>query len=68
MFVTNEGPNGFIIGNMPLVLTGLLGIPSLFYAFNVNLRRFVVKELKEVFGMDPNIVQPQNQSVWSSGV
>ena len=68
MFVTNEGPNGFIIGNMPLVLTGLLGIPSLFYAFNVNLRRFVVKEIKEVFGMDPNIVQPQNQSVWSSGV
>ena len=68
MFVTNEGPNGFIIGNMPLVLTGLLGIPSLFYAFNVNLRRFVVKEIKEVFGMDPNNVQPQNQSVWSSGV
>ena len=65
MFVTNEGPNGFIIGNMPLVLTGLLGIPSLFYAFNVNLRRFVVKEIKEVFGMDPNIVQPQNQIVWS---
>ena len=65
MFVTNKGPNGFILGNIPLVLTGLLGIPSLFYAFNANLRRFVVKEIKEVLGLDPNIIQPQNQSVWS---
>ena len=65
MFVTNKGPNGFILGNIPLVLTGLLGIPSLFYAFNANLRRFVLKEIKEVLGLDPNIVQPQSQSVWS---
>ena len=64
LFVINKGPNGFILSNMPLVLTVLV-IPSLFYAFNANLRRFVVKEIKEVLGMDPNIIQPQNQSVWS---
>ena len=64
-FVTNKGPKGFILGYMPLVLTALLGFPSLFYSFNANLRRFVVKEIKEVLGLDPNIVQPQNQIVWS---
>ena len=64
-FVTNKGPNGFILGYMPLVLTALLGFPSLFYAFNANLRKFVVKEIKEVLGLNPNIVQPQNQNVWS---
>ena len=68
MFVTNKGPNGFILGNLPLLLLGTLVIPSLFYAFNVNLRRFVVKEIKDRLGLDYNIVQPQNSSIWSTNV
>ena len=68
MFVTNKGPNGFILGNLPLLLLGTLVIPSLFYAFNVNLRRFVIKEIKDGLGLDYNIVQPQNSSIWSTNV
>ena len=68
MFVTNKGPNGFILGSLPQLLMALLVIPSLFYTFNVNLRRFVVKELKEGLGLNHNIVQPQKNSDWSTNV
>ena len=68
MFVTNKGPNGFILGSLPQLLMALLVIPSLFYTFNVNLRRFVVKELKEGLGLNHNIVQPQKNSVKSTNV
>ena len=49
-------------------LLGMLVVPSLFYAFNVNLRRFVVKEIKDALGLDQNIVQLQNSSIWSTNV
>ena len=52
MFVTNQGPNGFIIGYLPMLMTALLVIPSLFYAFNANLRKFVVREVKEALGLN----------------
>ena len=63
MFVTNRGPNGFILGYLPLLLTGLLFIPSQLYASNAKLRRFVAKEIREVLGMDR-----RNQSVWATNI
>ena len=33
-------------------MTALLVIPSLFYAFNANLRKFVVREVKEALGLN----------------
>ena len=66
MFVTNQGPNGFIVGYLPLLVTSVLVVPSLFYSFNSNLRRFVLREVREFMGMDSNIVHPiGNQVVWS---
>ena len=61
MSITKKGPNGIILGYLPLLLTGLFFIPSQFYISNVNLRRFVAKEIKERLGMDR-----RNQSVWTT--
>ena len=55
MFVTNKGPNGFIIGYLPLLTITVLVVPTLFYAFNHNLRRFVVREVKEVLGLNSSM-------------
>ena len=66
LFVTKQGPNGFIVGYLPLLVTSVLVVPSLFYSFNVNLRKFVLKEVKEVLGLGSNVVHPiGNQGVWS---
>ena len=51
-FVTNQGPNGFVIGYLPMLMTAWLVIPSLFYAFNANLRKFVIREVKEALGLN----------------
>ena len=55
--VTNQGPNGFILGSLPGVVAALMLVPGLFYAFNANLRKFVMTEVKEVFGLKSNEVQ-----------
>ena len=51
-FVTKQGPNGFVIGYLPMLMTAWLVIPSLFYAFNANLRKFVIREVKEALGLN----------------
>ena len=61
--VTTQGPNGIILGLLPLLLTGLLVMPIQFYALNANLRRFVAKEIKERLGMDR-----RNQRVWTTNM
>ena len=55
--VTNNGPNGFILGSLPGVVVGLMLVPGLFYAFNANLRKFVSTEVKEAFGLSSNAIQ-----------
>ena len=57
LYVTNQGPNGFILGSLPGVIVALMVVPMLFYAFNTNLRKFVVKEVKEVLWMNSNEVE-----------
>ena len=61
--VTTQGPNGIILGILPLLLTSLLVMPIQFYALNANLRRFVAKEIKERLGMDR-----RNQRVWTTNI
>ena len=61
--VTTQGPNGIILGYLPILLTGLFVIPIQFYAVNANLRRFVAKEVKELIGMDR-----RNQKVWTTNI
>ena len=61
--VTTQGPNGIILGILPLLLTSLLVMPIQFYAINANLRRFVAKEIKERLGMDR-----RNQRVWTTNI
>ena len=43
--VTQNGPNGFILGSLPGVLAVFPIVPILFYAFNQNLRKFVAREV-----------------------
>ena len=54
---TNNGPNGFILGSLPGIVAALIFVPGLFYAFNSSLRKFVIKEVKEVVRLNPNDVQ-----------
>ena len=54
---TNNGPNGFILGSLPGIVAALMFVPGLFYAFNSSLRKFVIKEAKEAFRLNPNEVQ-----------
>ena len=61
--VTTQGPNGIILGYLPLLLTGSLVIPIQFYALNAKLRRFVAKEIEEVLGMER-----RNQKVWTTNI
>ena len=61
--ITTQGPNGIILGYLPLLLTGLFVIPIQFYALNANLRRFVAKEVKELLGIDQ-----RNQRVWTTNI
>ena len=63
MSITKKGPNGIILGYLPLLLTGLFFIPSQFYISNANLRSFVAKEIKERLGMDR-----RNQRVWTTNI
>ena len=49
--VTQNGPNGFILGSLPGVLAVFPIVPILFYTFNQNLRKFVARE---VLGITPN--------------
>ena len=57
MFLTNKGPDGFILGFLPGVVAALMVIPGLFYAFNANLRKFVVREAREAMGLKSNAIQ-----------
>ena len=54
---TNNGPNGFILGFLPGIVAALMFVPGLFYAFNSSLRKFVIKEVNEVFRLNPNELQ-----------
>ena len=57
MFMTNKGPDGFILGFLPGVVAALMVVPGLFYAFNANLRKFVVREAREAIGLKSNVIQ-----------
>ena len=43
--VTQNGPNGFILGSLPGVLAVFPIVLILFYTFNQNLRKFVAREV-----------------------
>ena len=53
-FMSTNGPNGFILALLPGVVMTFLVYPLLIYAFNQNLRKFVVRE---VLGIIPNQIQ-----------
>ena len=57
MFMTNKGPDGFILGFLPGVVAALMVVPGLFYTFNANLRKFVVREAREAIGLKSNVIQ-----------
>ena len=57
IFVTNQGPNGFILGTLPGLISVMLVLPSLFYVFNKSLRKFVWKEFKGYVGISSNSVE-----------
>ena len=57
MFMTNKGPDGFILGFLPGVVAAMMVVPGLFYAFNANLRKFAVKEAREAMGLKSNVIQ-----------
>ena len=56
-FLIKDGPNGFILGTLPGIVAAFPVVPMLFYAFNGNMRNFVVKE---VLGFIPNDVHVQH--------
>ena len=56
----SQGPNGFILATLPGLTSTLVIIPLLFYGFNKKLRKYVVRQWRELLGLEQNAVYDIN--------
>ena len=65
LFFIKDGPNEFVLANLPNQILALIMVPGLFYCFNKNLRGYVRRETKEWLGIGQTPVQVIELSVIS---